>query len=149
MKYSNGVYDGEWKDGVRHGQGKMKDQSGEYDGEWLDGKRHGQGVMKYSNGDVYDGKWQDNQFRSFKRDAEDIEYLQTSNRVLQDQVGPLVDLIAEHAPRKRQKLEDVPLYYRRLHVNSQRGTVDVPWNEHEKRPMTMMEGVNCSFQNKA
>ena len=43
-----GVYEGEWQDGKRHGQGKMKWPDGDvYEGEWQDGKRHGQGKRRF------------------------------------------------------------------------------------------------------
>ena len=31
-----------------------------YEGELKDGKRHGKGIHRYANGDVYDGEWKDN-----------------------------------------------------------------------------------------
>ena len=31
-----------------------------YDGEWLDGKKHGNGKQVWPNGDVYDGQWSEN-----------------------------------------------------------------------------------------
>ena len=45
VKYANGqAYEGGWKDGKRHGQGKFTDAYGDtYEGEWKDGKKHGQG----------------------------------------------------------------------------------------------------------
>ena len=55
------VYEGQWRDGKLHGQGKLTSLSGEvvYEGEWRDGKFHGQGKMKWSNGRVYEGEFQD------------------------------------------------------------------------------------------
>ena len=60
-KYVNSdEYSGEWKDGKRHGQGKLKWANGdEYSGGWNDGTRHGQGVQYYLNGDLYSGEWKD------------------------------------------------------------------------------------------
>lgn len=45
-------YEGEYKDGKRHGMGTMTypDQS-KYIGQWVDNKRHGHGVYTYINGD--------------------------------------------------------------------------------------------------
>eukprot|EP00163_Fabomonas_tropica_P001403 TRINITY_DN11059_c0_g1_i2.p2 TRINITY_DN11059_c0_g1~~TRINITY_DN11059_c0_g1_i2.p2 ORF type:complete len:163 (-),score=56.78 TRINITY_DN11059_c0_g1_i2:228-716(-) len=34
-------------------------EGGKYEGDWKDGRRHGRGVFYYLNGDVYDGEWQD------------------------------------------------------------------------------------------
>ena len=52
-------YEGEWKDGKKHGKGicKGSDGSVEYDGEWKDDKWHGKGTRNYDDGDVYKGEW--------------------------------------------------------------------------------------------
>ena len=56
-KYPNGDrYEGEWKDGVPNGNGKMTYASGGiYIGNWLSGNKHGEGKMTYANGDCYEG----------------------------------------------------------------------------------------------
>ena len=58
-KYVNSDrYDGEWKDGKRHGRGIFQWANGdEFSGGWNDGARHGQGVQYYRNGDLYSGEW--------------------------------------------------------------------------------------------
>jgi hypothetical protein len=54
------LYEGELKDGKRHGQGKMTYKNGViYEGEWKDGKIEGKGKMTYKNGDIYEGEWKD------------------------------------------------------------------------------------------
>mmetsp|Transcript_32327 Transcript_32327/g.59780 ORF Transcript_32327/g.59780 Transcript_32327/m.59780 type:complete len:264 (+) Transcript_32327:189-980(+) len=54
-----GVYEGQFKDGKRHGIGTLKWADGdEYEGEWKAGKPHGRGTMKYANGDVYKGQFE-------------------------------------------------------------------------------------------
>ena len=54
-------YHGEWKDGLKHGQGSYDDKNYEnvyYDGEWLNGKKNGQGKFVYGvDGSFYDGEW--------------------------------------------------------------------------------------------
>ena len=51
-------YDGEWKNNMKHGIGRMTyAKAGEYNGFWENGRRHGEGVFHYSNGDVYSGWW--------------------------------------------------------------------------------------------
>ena len=85
--YTNGdVYEGEYKEGKRDGQGKYmyykkfhhdtyegkfeankktglgmvkyKDGAeGFYNGYFVDGKRHGEGTFKYKTGDIYAGQW--------------------------------------------------------------------------------------------
>lgn len=62
-KYITGtVYEGEWKDGKRNGQGKCTWASGSvYKGEWKDGKFNGQGKKTWADGTVYEGEWKDDQ----------------------------------------------------------------------------------------
>ena len=52
-------YDGEWKENLRHGIGKMHYFGvGDYHGYWENGRRHGEGVFTYEkSGDVYSGWW--------------------------------------------------------------------------------------------
>ena len=38
-----------------------------YDGEWNQGRRQGKGVMTLSNGDVYDGEWENDRVRPAAR----------------------------------------------------------------------------------
>ena len=62
MEYQNkSVYDGEWKDGFWHGDGKLSTGfDGEtYEGEWIKGKRDGLGDQRDSNGNKYIGEWKD------------------------------------------------------------------------------------------
>ena len=51
------VYDGEYKDGVKSGRGKMTFPSGDvYDGFWKDNKMEGEGTYTYkATGDIYSG----------------------------------------------------------------------------------------------
>lgn len=60
-KYADGgVYDGNWKNGMRHGNGTYKWASGSvYHGDWKGGKQHGKGTHKWTCGDVYEGDWKD------------------------------------------------------------------------------------------
>ena len=52
------VYDGEWREGLRHGNGCFTPKDGgEYDGSWDHGERHGAGKQVYPSGDVYRGGW--------------------------------------------------------------------------------------------
>jgi hypothetical protein len=53
-------YEGEMKDGKRHGKGKMDFANGDkYIGDWFDGNRTGQGVYIHANGDRYEGQFKD------------------------------------------------------------------------------------------
>jgi hypothetical protein len=60
MKKAKVGYEGEYKDGKRHGKGKLTYSSAEvYEGEWKDGKYHGKGKLTYAGGDMYEGEWKD------------------------------------------------------------------------------------------
>ncbi len=54
------VYDGEWRDGKRHGQGEYQDDYGSYDGAWIDDKQHGKGTYKQNDGVIYVGDFVNN-----------------------------------------------------------------------------------------
>eukprot|EP00392_Amoebophrya_sp_AT5.2_P016516 g16782.t1 len=47
-------YEGQLKDNVICGQGRLTDEEGIYVGEFLDNAQHGEGRWQYSNGDFYD-----------------------------------------------------------------------------------------------
>ena len=50
------IYEGEWKDDNRHGQGTFYYVTGaSYSGEWNNGLIHGYGIYNYVNGDIYEG----------------------------------------------------------------------------------------------
>ena len=57
------LYMGEWVNGMRHGKGVLYFDHGYetyYDGEWKHGIKDGYGVHKYKSGNVYEGQWSDN-----------------------------------------------------------------------------------------
>lgn len=65
--YGNTIfYDGEVKDGQRHGHGTsyyLSTGKTEYEGEWKSGKYDGTGVLYDKNGNkVYSGKWRDGDY---------------------------------------------------------------------------------------
>ena len=52
-----GKYEGELKDGKRHGQGTYTySDGGKYEGEFKNGERHGQGILTSPNGKKYFGE---------------------------------------------------------------------------------------------
>ena len=54
-----GTYEGEWKDGERHGQGTYDDNAGSvYIGEWKYDERSGEGIQIYPDGSKYEGQWE-------------------------------------------------------------------------------------------
>ena len=55
-------YEGEFREGKRHGQGVMEWRDGtRYEGEWSEGRRHGQGVYTFPDGKRYEGEWRDSE----------------------------------------------------------------------------------------
>lgn len=59
-------YEGDFVDGLRHGQGRqvyggrpLDGFGGDtYEGEWFEDKRQGRGTLTLGNGDIYEGLWQ-------------------------------------------------------------------------------------------
>ena len=64
--YKNGniMYDGEYVNDKREGNGKYIYENGEYYiGEWKNDLRHGKGIIYYKNGNIkYDGYWNNGKF---------------------------------------------------------------------------------------
>ena len=56
-------YEGELKDGKKHGQGTQIYEGGaKYEGEWMNDMKHGQGTFTYTNGTIKKGLWENNIF---------------------------------------------------------------------------------------
>jgi hypothetical protein len=54
------IYEGEWKNGIPYGNGKMIYTTGDiYEGEWINGVHNGKGKIIYENRDIYEGGWMD------------------------------------------------------------------------------------------
>ena len=54
------VYIGEYKDGLKYGQGTYTWSNGaKYVGEWKNDLQHGQGTLTFPDGDQYVGKFKD------------------------------------------------------------------------------------------
>jgi hypothetical protein len=51
--------EGDFKNGSPHGHGKFKfsEDDSLYEGEWRDGERHGTGTELYADGSQYTGAW--------------------------------------------------------------------------------------------
>jgi hypothetical protein len=55
-------FEGEMKDGLANGQGKISYANGtRYEGEWQNGERYGRGTFTFANGARYVGEFRDNQ----------------------------------------------------------------------------------------
>jgi hypothetical protein len=53
-------YEGEWKEGKKHGKGTYSFASGsKYEGEWEEDKKHGKGTYSYASRDKYEGEWKE------------------------------------------------------------------------------------------
>jgi len=51
-------YVGEWKDGLKHGQGtRTSPNGGKYEGGWKDDQFHGKGIETRADGSIYEGEW--------------------------------------------------------------------------------------------
>ncbi len=60
LDFSNAdYYEGDFKNGVRHGFGIMFEEKGKkcYEGHWSLSQRHGQGTQRFGNGDIYNGEF--------------------------------------------------------------------------------------------
>ena len=63
-EYSNGVYEGEMKDGEAHGFGTYRWKDGDvYTGEYVNGLRHGKGKFVFASGNYYDGEWANGKYQ--------------------------------------------------------------------------------------
>jgi hypothetical protein len=65
------MYDGFYKDGLKHGKGVEYWISGivNYDGYWLENKRHGYGKLFYDTGELwYDGKWDKHMYNGYGKE---------------------------------------------------------------------------------
>ena len=56
-----GAYKGHTHEGLRSGKGRYKFSNAffEYDGEWVDGVMHGEGTMVIATGCRYSGTWKE------------------------------------------------------------------------------------------
>ena len=57
--FDNGdVYEGAFKDGLKHGKGKLKTRNKRsYEGDWKNDKPHGFGINTFPNGKIYTGNF--------------------------------------------------------------------------------------------
>ena len=61
LQFEEGMYTGETKNGIRHGQGTYCFLDGErYEGMFKDGIMHGKGTYYESDGGKYVGMWKEN-----------------------------------------------------------------------------------------
>jgi hypothetical protein len=59
------VYSGQWRDGKRHGTGKLQwGQGSSYAGDWFYDRRHGMGTLTYPSGDRFEGEFRNNKYHA-------------------------------------------------------------------------------------
>tara|TARA_B100000959_G_scaffold267901_1_gene311946 strand:- start:3345 stop:5186 length:1842 start_codon:yes stop_codon:yes gene_type:complete len=59
-------YVGEWKDGLKHGQGtRTSPDGGKYAGGWKNGQFHGKGIETRADGSIYAGEWVDGKIQGY------------------------------------------------------------------------------------
>lgn len=84
-EYIDGIYEGEFLNGMRHGYGKMKYTSGQrkggfFEGHWVNDKREGQGSITYEDNEYYfSGMYKDDlaQGKGFERIKYDDGQIET------------------------------------------------------------------------
>ena len=112
--YKDGAsYEGQMKNGLRHGKGVYIFADGEkYEGEFVKGKRHGKGTYIWKNGEKYVGSWSNG-----KKHGEGIAYYKdgSSKKVVYDN-GKLVS----KKPNNVKKTYDDGSYYEGEMVNGKR-----------------------------
>ena len=58
---SGAIYTGQWKGGLRHGQGTMVwTDNARYEGQWQFNAAFGRGKFFHADGDIYHGEWLNN-----------------------------------------------------------------------------------------
>lgn len=58
---TRGIYQGYWKNNLRHGKGKHTWKNGDvYEGDFFNGHKNGQGIYYFSDGSKFVGNWKDN-----------------------------------------------------------------------------------------
>ena len=65
--YGTITYEGEWKDGKRHGQGKRLLGTTRYEGEWVNGDLEGYGVYDHPSHPLkkYEGNWKEGEYHGY------------------------------------------------------------------------------------
>ena len=60
VEASGNMYQGEYKAGRYHGDGKLSYADGDaYEGQWREGEKHGHGKYSFATGDAYEGQWRE------------------------------------------------------------------------------------------
>ena len=82
-----GIYEGEWKDGERHGQGTYDDNAGNiYIGEWKYNQRSGEGIQIFSDGSKYEGQWKNDNPIKIHNELLKIEKMKTKEMEKQKKI---------------------------------------------------------------
>eukprot|EP00040_Diaphanoeca_grandis_P002509 m.21967 g.21967 ORF g.21967 m.21967 type:complete len:279 (-) comp13630_c0_seq1:210-1046(-) len=91
LTYKNieqGIYVGDFQNGVRHGKGVQTLPGGKYDGDWDDDAMHGRGTMTVSSGTEITGDWVRNKI-DVNKVAKDVA--DNIDRAVEDKTKNLVE----------------------------------------------------------
>ena len=121
------VYQGEWRDNKRHGEGIMYFLNGDiYSGQWAEGLKNGFGTYRFADGGEYRGEWQKGIFTEGQWIMHDGTYFEgkfdKKNRPA-DENGTMV------FPRKGIAMQGVFLKGRWAPLNELTVSADVPVDE--------------------
>ena len=82
-----GIYEGEWKDGERHGQGTYDNNAGSiYIGEWKYDQRDGEGIQIFPDGSKYEGQWKNDNPIKIHNELLKIEKMKTKEMEKQNKI---------------------------------------------------------------
>tara|TARA_S200000501_G_C20845880_1_gene753603 strand:- start:2085 stop:2525 length:441 start_codon:yes stop_codon:yes gene_type:complete len=56
--FSKDIYEGNYKNGLYHGKGFLKNNFNQYTGDFINGRMHGKGIQQFENGIRYEGEFQ-------------------------------------------------------------------------------------------
>lgn len=134
--YKDGsYYEGEMKDGFRHGQGVyVWDDGDKYVGQFVKGVRQGKGTYYWKNGSKYDGEWQNG-----KKHGNGIIYYQdgTSNKVVYDN-----NKVVSTSPNNiKKKYKDGSYYEGEMKGDIRHGKGTYCWSNGEKYVGDFVDGV--------
>ena len=101
----HGLYEGEFQNNLRHGNGKFTFQDGSvYNGEWQHGQYHGYGTLVFVNGKVYKGQFQKGQAHGFGQEHDPTGELLYEGEFL---CGERKEIFLERKQRQEEKQERI------------------------------------------
>ena len=80
-----GFYEGQYERDVFHGEGLLCRGNSKYKGHFHGGLKHGWGRMEFTNGDVYEGLWENDQMHD---DTKEAKYVKVDSSALKKNQPP-------------------------------------------------------------